>query len=164
VEHVWLTSALWIGLALVAALISIRIAVSVALIEIVVGGARRQPARLGAQRIDQPPGRARRHPADVPRRRRNRDLAIVRKHFSATMAIGAIGFPRPVPRVPCLRALRSRLALAAAQIAGIALSTTSVAVVYAVTVETDLNRTEGPNGPSGSGMVPDPASQSGRRS
>ena len=34
---VWLQSALWIGLALLASLISIRVAVSVALIEIVVG-------------------------------------------------------------------------------------------------------------------------------
>ncbi len=36
-ETIWLTSALWIGLALLASLISIRVAVSVALIEIVVG-------------------------------------------------------------------------------------------------------------------------------
>ena len=34
---VWLQSALWLGLALLASLISIRVAVSVALIEIVVG-------------------------------------------------------------------------------------------------------------------------------
>jgi len=34
---VWLHSALWLGLALLASFISIRIAVSVALIEIVVG-------------------------------------------------------------------------------------------------------------------------------
>ena len=37
VENIWLTSALWIGLALLASLLSIRIAISVALIEIVVG-------------------------------------------------------------------------------------------------------------------------------
>jgi Kef-type K+ transport system membrane component KefB len=35
--NVWLQSSLWLGLALLASLISIRIAVSVALIEIVVG-------------------------------------------------------------------------------------------------------------------------------
>src|ERR1700677_2034092 len=34
---VWLQSALWLGLALLASLISIRVAVSVALIEIIVG-------------------------------------------------------------------------------------------------------------------------------
>jgi hypothetical protein len=36
-ENIWLATALWIGLALAAALISIRVAISVALIEIVVG-------------------------------------------------------------------------------------------------------------------------------
>ena len=35
--QVWLQSALWIGLALVASIVSIRVAVSVALIEIMVG-------------------------------------------------------------------------------------------------------------------------------
>ena len=36
-ENVWLDSALWIGLALAASIISIRVAISVALIEIVIG-------------------------------------------------------------------------------------------------------------------------------
>jgi urea transporter len=35
--QVWLQSALWLGLALLASLVSIRVAVSVALVEIVVG-------------------------------------------------------------------------------------------------------------------------------
>jgi hypothetical protein len=37
VENVWLESAVWLGLALLAAIVSIRVAVSVALIEIVIG-------------------------------------------------------------------------------------------------------------------------------
>ena len=36
-ENVWLQSAVWLGLALVASIISIRVAISVALIEIMVG-------------------------------------------------------------------------------------------------------------------------------
>ena len=36
-DNVWLATALWIGLALISALISIRLALSVALIEIMVG-------------------------------------------------------------------------------------------------------------------------------
>ena len=36
-DNVWLASALWIGLALVASVVSVWVAVSVALIEIVVG-------------------------------------------------------------------------------------------------------------------------------
>lgn len=37
-DNIWFTAAIWIGLALVASLISIRVGVSVALIEILVGG------------------------------------------------------------------------------------------------------------------------------
>ena len=36
-DNLWLVSSLWIGLALLASLISIRVGVSVALIEIIVG-------------------------------------------------------------------------------------------------------------------------------
>src|SRR3972149_10591857 len=36
-ENIWLVSALWVGLALISALVSIRLALSVALIEIIVG-------------------------------------------------------------------------------------------------------------------------------
>lgn len=36
-EKVWLASALWLGLALLASIISIRVAMSVALVEIIVG-------------------------------------------------------------------------------------------------------------------------------
>jgi hypothetical protein len=39
-QNVWLASALWIGLALVASLVSIWVAMSVALVEIMVGAAR----------------------------------------------------------------------------------------------------------------------------
>jgi len=37
VENVWLASAVWLGLALLASIISIRVAMSIALVEIVVG-------------------------------------------------------------------------------------------------------------------------------
>ena len=36
-ENVWLASAVWLGLALFASIISIRVAMSVALVEIMVG-------------------------------------------------------------------------------------------------------------------------------
>jgi hypothetical protein len=36
-QNVWLASSVWIGLALAASIISIRVAISVALIEIIVG-------------------------------------------------------------------------------------------------------------------------------
>ncbi|HEX5471688.1 MAG TPA: cation:proton antiporter [Lacipirellulaceae bacterium] len=70
------------------------------------------------------------------------DLDVVRKHIGSTVSIGVMGFAAPY--IGCL--LLARFGLhwpwPQAQIAGIALSTTSVAVVYAVMVETGLNRTE----------------------
>lgn len=140
-EDIWLTSALWIGLALVSALISIRIGISVALVEIVVGGFGGNLlgltptdwitylASLGAVLLTFLAGT-------------ELDPVVVRKNFGSTLSIGAAGFLAPYLGV----LLYARYGLgwdwSQAQIAGIALSTTSVAVVYAVMVETGLNRTE----------------------
>ena len=65
-ENVWLASALWIGLALASALISIRLALSVALIEIMVGAFGGQPHRAAADTLGQLPRRFRRDPTHVP--------------------------------------------------------------------------------------------------
>jgi Kef-type K+ transport system membrane component KefB len=140
-ESIWLTSALWIGLALVSALISIRVGISVALIEIVVGSFGGNLlgltpndwisylAALGAVLLTFLAGT-------------ELDPVVVRKHLGSTLSIGIAGFFGP-----CLGVLAyAHFALGwnwpQAQIAGIALSTTSVAVVYAVMVETGLNKTE----------------------
>ena len=138
---VWLQSALWLGLALLASLISIRVAVSVALIEIVVGAVAGNLiglqitewvnflAGFGAILLTFLAGDGNRsaHRQEtllvehVDRRRRLR-RALPRR---AAYAHFVIGWPWPQ-----------------AQIAGIALSTTSVAVVYAVMIETGFNNTE----------------------
>jgi Kef-type K+ transport system membrane component KefB len=70
------------------------------------------------------------------------DAAVVRRNFGASVGIGVISFFAPY--LGCLMAARYGLGWPwpQAQIAGIALSTTSVAVVYAVMVETGLNKTE----------------------
>ena len=140
-DNIWLTSALWIGLALASSLISIRIALSVALVEIMVGaiggnliGMPLTPwinylASFGAILLTFLAG------AEV-------DTDVVRRNFGATMTIGVMGFIAPY--VGCLLIARYLLGWGwpQSQIAGIALSTTSVAVVYAVMVETGLNKTE----------------------
>jgi Kef-type K+ transport system membrane component KefB len=140
-DNVWLTSALWIGLALASSLISIRIALSVALVEIMVGaiggnliGMPLTPwinylASFGAILLTFLAG------AEV-------DTNVVRRNFGSTMTIGVMGFVAPY--VGCLLIARYLLGWGwpQSQIAGIALSTTSVAVVYAVMVETGLNKTE----------------------
>ena len=70
------------------------------------------------------------------------DPVVVRKHFWSSMSIGVVGFFAPFFGVLAYTHYVSGWPWAQAQIAGIALSTTSVAVVYAVMVETGFNRTE----------------------
>jgi len=70
------------------------------------------------------------------------DADVVRRNFGASVGVGFVSFLAPY--LGCLLAARYMLGWSwpEAQIAGIALSTTSVAVVYAVMVETGLNKTE----------------------
>jgi len=140
-ENVWFQSALWMVLALVAAMGSLYITISAALFEIVVGalagntiGLELTPwinyiAGVGAVVLTFLAG------TDI-------DPAVVKKHFGASMSIGLMGFFAPY--IGCLLLARYGLGWPwpQAQIAGISLSTTSVAVVYAVMVETGYNRTE----------------------
>jgi len=141
VDNIWLTSALWIGLALAASLISIRLALSVALAEIMVGafggnliGMPLAPwinylAGFGAILLTFLAG------GEV-------DMEVVRRNVGASIGVGFLSFL--LPYLGCMLAARYLLGWPwpQAQIAGISLSTTSVAVVYAVMVETGLNKTE----------------------
>jgi Kef-type K+ transport system membrane component KefB len=138
---VWLHSALWLGLALLASLISIRVAISVALVEIVVGAIAGNLVGLqitdwvnflagfGAILLTFLAG------TEI-------DPRIVRKHFWSSMTIGIMGFFAPYLGVLVYARWGIGWAWPQAQIAGISLSTTSVAVVYAVMVETGFNKTE----------------------
>lgn len=141
IENVWLASSLWIGLALVASLISIRLGISVALVEIIVGvfggnlfGLTVTPwvtylAGVGAIVLTFLAG------AEI-------DPQVVRKHFASSVSIGCVGFLAPFFGVMAYAKYVCGWSWAEAEIAGLALSTTSVAVVYAVMVETGFNRTE----------------------
>jgi Kef-type K+ transport system membrane component KefB len=70
------------------------------------------------------------------------DPRIVRKHFWSSMSIGLVGFVAPYLGVLLYAHFVVGWPWPQAQIAGIALSTTSVAVVYAVMIETGFNNTE----------------------
>ena len=141
VDNHWLASAFWIGLALLASLISIRLAISVALIEIIVGslggnllGLSVTPwvtylAGVGAILLTFLAG------AEI-------DPVVLRRHFASSMSIGSAGFALPFAGVLLYTRFVSGWTWAQAEIAALALSTTSVAVVYAVMVETGFNRTE----------------------
>ncbi|WP_158932204.1 cation:proton antiporter [Acidisphaera sp. S103] len=140
-DNIWLASALWIGLALIASVLSVWVAISVALTEIVVGaiagniiGLPLAPwvnflAGFGAILLTFLAG------AEI-------DPQVVRKHFWSSMSIGVVGFLAPYVGVLLFARYGIGWPWPQAQIAGISLSTTSVAVVYAVMVETGFNRTE----------------------
>jgi Kef-type K+ transport system membrane component KefB len=132
-----LIAALWIGLALAASLFSIRLGISVALIEIGLGvvggnflGLRTTPwidflASFGAVLLTFLAG------AEI-------DPASLRRHLRPSLVIGGISFAAPFVGAFAVAYFVLGWSLPAAEIAGLALSTTSVAVVYAVMIETGL--------------------------
>ncbi len=140
-DNIWFQSALWMALALVAATGSLYITISAALFEIVVGA-------IGGNTIGMPLTPWINYIASVGAvvltflAGTDIDPAVVKKHFGASMTIGLMGFFAPY--IGCLLLAHFGLGWPwpQAQIGGIALSTTSVAVVYAVMVETGYNRTE----------------------
>ena len=140
-EHVWLIAALWIGLALVASVLSVWLTVSVALTEIVVGAVAGNLIHLqlndwinwlagfGAILLTFLAG------VEI-------DRAVIKRNFWSTMCIGGMGFFAPYLGVMFFAHFVYAWPWPQAQIAGISLSTTSVAVVYAVMIETGFNKTE----------------------
>jgi Kef-type K+ transport system membrane component KefB len=141
VESMWAVAAIWIGMALLATLISIRLGVSVALVEICVGIAggnvlRLQPtpwinflAAVGSVLLTFLAG------AEI-------DLEVVKIKWKETLGIGIASFLAPFLGAMAYAYWVAGWSLPASEIAGIALSTTSVAVVYAVMVERGYNATE----------------------
>ncbi len=141
-ENAWYVATIWIGLALVASIISIRTAISVALVEIcvgVVGGnfLGLDPhsewisflAGFGAILLTFLAG------AEI-------EPDVLRKYGKEALSIGLIAFFLPFLGTMAYAYYVAHWALQASMICGIALSTTSVAVVYAVMVETGFNETE----------------------
>src|SRR5215472_6806516 len=138
---VWFHSALWLGLALLAPLISVRVAISVALIEIVVGAVAGN--LVGLQITDWVNFLAGFGAILLTFLAETEiDPRVVKKHFWSSMTIGVMGFFAPYLGVLAYAHFGIGWPWPQAQIAGISLSTTSVAVVYAVMVETGFNKTE----------------------
>ncbi len=140
-DTTYLVAALWMGLALLASLVSIRVGISVALIEIGLGviggnalGLRATPwidflAAFGAVLLTFLAG------AEI-------DPESLRRHLRTSLVIGVISFAAPFAATFAVAYLGLGWTLQASEIAGLALSTTSVAVVYAVMIESGLARRE----------------------
>ena len=139
--NVWLVAAAWMALALAASLISIRVGVSVALIEILIGiaagnvlGLHSAPwidflATFGAGLLTFLAG------AEI-------EPDALKRHLKPALVIGLASFSAPFVLAFAFAYWVAGWSLHASEIAGIALSTTSVAVVYATMIESGLNRTE----------------------
>ena len=139
-EQLWWDASVWVALALVSSLISIRIGISVALVELIVGiiaGNTFHPqisewinflASFGAVILTFLAG------AEL-------ESQTLKKFWKESLVLGIIGFFAPFALSWIAAQFLLGWDLRAAQIAGIAMSTTSVAVVYAVMVETGLNET-----------------------
>src|SRR6266705_980594 len=140
-DNIWFVAAAWMGLALLASLISIRLGVSVALIEIGMGviggnflGFQTTPwidflATFGSGLLTFLAG------AEI-------EPESLRRHLKPTLVIGSLSFAAPFFGAWMFAQYVAGWELHQAWIAGIALSTTSVAVVYAVMIETGLNKTQ----------------------
>src|SRR5229473_8196559 len=146
VDNIWFIAAFWMGLALLASLISIRLGISVALIEIFVGvivgnihfGQYHDLLRttewtnflamLGSGVLTFLAG------AEI-------DPVSLRANLRASLSIGVLSFLLPFASVWAFAQFVLGWPLHQAQIGGIALSTTSVAVVYAVMIEGGLRGT-----------------------
>ncbi|MCR4415497.1 MAG: cation:proton antiporter [Thermoguttaceae bacterium] len=150
----WGIAAVWVGLALVASLLSIRFKMSVALVEILVGIAAGNLALLldqyhlfglhwqlkpnewiaflagfGSILLTFMAG------AEI-------EPSLLRKSLKVTFALGFASFLAPFLGAALYAYFVGGWDWNASLICGIALSTTSVAVVYAVMIETGLNETE----------------------
>ena len=139
--NIWLIAAVWMALALAASVISIRLGISVALVEIAVGVIAGNAldvhstswidflATFGSGLLTFLAG------AEI-------DPASLRRHLKPALSIGAASFALPCLAAGAFAYWGLHWTRDASVIAGIALSTTSVAVVYAVIIETGLNKTE----------------------
>jgi len=148
-ENVWALAAVWVGLALVAALFAIWFRISTALTEIIVGtvaqaglvvlvGASGLAAKtgwitflagVGAVVLTFLAG------AEL-------DPQVFRAKWKEATAVGLVGFFGPFLGCTAVAHYLLHWSARSSWLAGVALSTTSVAVVYAVMLELGFNQTE----------------------
>lgn len=161
-ESAFTIAALWLGLAVLATIIAYHLRISIALIEICMGIAAaaladtffgqdslgnnlewvRFLAAMGAVLLTFLAG------AEL-------DPKVIRKKWKEVFIVGIFGFLAPFLGVAALAHFILHWNSQASWLAGIALSTTSMAVVYAVMLETGFNKTEFGKGILGACFVND---------
>jgi Kef-type K+ transport system membrane component KefB len=148
VAETWFLASVWVGLALLAVLVAIKLRISTALSEIVVGtvaqvviGATIGTAFLGAKQpwITFLAGAG----SIVLTFLAGAELdpAVFRLRWKEATCIGLVGFFAPFLGCAAIAHYVLHWPPRPAWLAGVALSTTSVAVVYAVMLELGLNKT-----------------------
>ena len=147
--HVWAQTAIWLGLALIATLLSIWLKIATALSEIVVGTIAQLVIGTAAGAtllaVDDPAIKFLSGAGAIVLTflaGAELDPGVFRRKWKEASAVGLAGFAFPF--LGCAAAAHWLLGWGGQQswLAGVAMSTTSVAVVYAVTLEFGLNRTD----------------------
>jgi len=140
-DNLWAFAAIWIALATAASFISIRLALAAAMVEIILGmlagnliGLRSNAwvdfvAGFGAIMLTFLAG------AEI-------EPAVLRKQLKPAAVIGLLSFLLPFSAAMAFALFVVHWDADGAKIAGLAMSTTSVAVVYAVMVESRLSGTD----------------------
>lgn len=160
--EMFMLASLWLGLAVLSVIISYHLRISIALVEICVGiltaaaaasigktgalGANQEWLRFlassGAVLLTFLAGAELEH-------------EVMKKKLTEASVVGIIGFLAPFLGCTAIAYYILGWSLQASLLAGVALSTTSMAVVYAVMLETGLNKTEFGKGILGSCFIND---------
>src|SRR3989338_7194633 len=130
-EHIFIIATVWLGLAVISAIIAYHLHVSIALIEICVGVI----ASAAVSFFGKPD--------------------VLRKKLKEVTAVGLVGFFAPFIGCAALAYFALGWNYHASLLCCVALSTTSIAVVYAVMLETGFNKTEFGKGILGACFVND---------
>lgn len=149
VEHLFTVATLWLGLAVISAVIAYHLRISIALVEICAG--------VAAGAIATSAGWAGLPGSDMEWLRflassgailltflagAELEPEVMRTKLTEVSVIGLVGFFAPFLGCAALARYALGWDLKASLLCGVALSTTSMAVVYAVLLETGFNRTE----------------------
>ncbi len=161
-EHIFAVAALWLGLAVLSAILAYHLKISIALVEICVG--------MGAAAVASSMGLLDALGSNEEWLRfvassgailltflagAELEPTVMRKKLREVSTVGIVGFLAPFIGCSALAYFGLHWEIRASLLCGVALSTTSMAVVYAVMLETGLNKTEFGKGVLGACFIND---------